>query len=81
MLGILGSLPQLLLAILLLLQGRGLSGSDAEMQSELGLFAAAVFIFWSRVAGRLSGAACWLSGAARGRWPSPWRGEHRLDSF
>ncbi|MET8151337.1 hypothetical protein ACIBSW_29520 [Actinoplanes sp. NPDC049668] len=46
MLGFLGSLPQALLAMLLLLQGRGLTGSDAETHSELGLFAAAVFLFW-----------------------------------
>ena len=49
LLGLLGSLPQVLLATLLLLQGRGLSGSDAEMQLQLGLFAAAVFLFWSLV--------------------------------
>jgi hypothetical protein len=47
MLVFLGSLPQVLLAILLLLQGRGLSGDDAEMQSQLGLLAAAKFLFWS----------------------------------
>ncbi|GIF04857.1 hypothetical protein Asi03nite_23950 [Actinoplanes siamensis] len=47
MFGFLGSLPQILLAMLLLLQGQGLSGSDAKMQSQLGLFAAAVFLFWS----------------------------------
>ena len=33
--GFLGSLPQVLLAMLLLLQGRGLSGSDAKLQSQL----------------------------------------------
>ena len=48
-LGFLGSVPQVLLAVLLLLQGQGLSGDDAKMQSQLGLFAAAVFFFWSLV--------------------------------
>lgn len=48
-LGFLGSVPQLFLAMLLLLQGQGLSGNDAEMQSQLGLLAAAVFLFWSLV--------------------------------
>jgi hypothetical protein len=47
--GFLGSLPQVLLAILLLFQGQGVSGSDAKMHAELGLFAAAVFLFWSLV--------------------------------
>jgi hypothetical protein len=47
--GFLGSLPQVLLAMLLLLQGRGLSGIDAKVQTQLGLFAAAVFLFWSLV--------------------------------
>ena len=35
--------------LLLLLQGQGLSGDDAKMQSQFGLFAAAVFLFWSLV--------------------------------
>ena len=48
-LGVLGSLPQVLLAMLLLLQGRGLTGSDAAVQSQLGLFAAVVCLFWSLV--------------------------------
>jgi hypothetical protein len=48
-LGFLGSVPQVLLAMLLLLQGQGLSGNDAKMQLQLGLFAAAVFLFWSLV--------------------------------
>jgi hypothetical protein len=35
--------------MLLLLQGQGLSGSGAKMQSQLGLFAAAALLFWSLV--------------------------------
>jgi hypothetical protein len=48
-LGFLGSVPQVLLATLLLLQGQGLSGNDAKVQSQLGAFAAAVFLFWSLI--------------------------------
>ncbi len=42
-------MPQILVSMLLLLQGRGLSGDDARMQSQLGLFAAVVVLFWSLV--------------------------------
>ena len=35
--------------MLLLLQGWGLSGSEAEVQLQLGLFAAVVVLFWSLV--------------------------------
>ncbi|WP_271189266.1 hypothetical protein [Dactylosporangium matsuzakiense] len=42
-------MPQVLLATLLLLQGQGLSGNDAKVQSQLGVFAAAVFLFWSLI--------------------------------
>jgi presenilin-like A22 family membrane protease len=47
MLAFLGALPQILLAMLLLLQGRD-TASD-KMQSHLGLLAAAVFLFWALI--------------------------------
>src|SRR4051812_16490075 len=73
---LLGTLPQVLLALLLLLQGRGLSGSDAKMQSQLGLLAAAVVLFWSLVG--CSALALW----SRARpLASAFAWERRLDSF
>jgi hypothetical protein len=49
-LGFLGSLPQIFLAVLLLLQSQGSSGGDADIQSNLGVFASVLFLFWSLVA-------------------------------
>jgi hypothetical protein len=46
-LALLGALPQILLAVVLFVQGRNRSGHDAGTQSQLGLLAAAVFLFWS----------------------------------
>jgi hypothetical protein len=45
----LGSLPQILLSVLLLFQAREVAGDNDKMQSQLGLLAAAVFLFWTLV--------------------------------
>ncbi|MCO8269121.1 hypothetical protein M1L60_00795 [Actinoplanes sp. TRM 88003] len=49
-LALLGSLPQLFLTALLLVQGRNLQDSDAAIQTQLGLFASAALLFWSLIA-------------------------------